>query len=53
MERQEDEMSGYFPLVCTTKYSVQISTLTLVLLNPAIPCLYSVDPDQLASSDAN
>ena len=27
--------------------------LTLVLLNPDIPCLYSVDPDQLASEEAN
>ena len=27
--------------------------LTLVLLNPDIPWLYSVDPDQLASEEAN
>ena len=27
--------------------------LTLVLLNPDIPCLNSVDPDQLASLEAN
>ena len=27
--------------------------LTLVLLNPDIPCLCSVDPDQLASEEAN
>ena len=29
--------------------AVVISTLTLVLLNPDIPCICSVDPDQLAS----
>ena len=31
-----------------------LSTLTLVLLNPDIPCLAnSVDPDQLASEEPN
>ena len=28
-------------------------SLTFVLLNPDIPCLCSVDPDQLASEEAN
>ena len=27
--------------------------LNLILLNPDMPCLCSVDPDQLASSEAN
>ena len=35
-------------------HSIVSDTLTLVLLNPDIPCLAnSVDPDQLASEEAN
>ena len=44
-------------IILKLKYYVNIlheETLTLVLLNPDIPCFAnSVDPDQLASEEAN
>ena len=59
-------MSGFFPntphIRCEYKVFVKIyvlffifqRTLTLVLLSPDIPCFAnSVDPDQLASEEAN
>ena len=42
-------------MLCT-EFIILLSSrfaLTLVLLNPDMSCLYSVEPDQLASSEAN
>ena len=50
-------MSTYPTCVCgeiPLWRNTPVITLTIVLLNPDIPCLYKqLDPDQLASEEAN
>ena len=51
-EKKKSMEDNLFVLCCF--YFVVLYVLTLVLLNPDIPCFAnSVDPDQLASSEAN
>ena len=47
-------IQGKYGIIMLPKLNIYFkSYLTLVLLNPDIPCLYSVDPDQLASEENN